>query len=85
MASSSKRMKAWKDKSMPAKTYPIDEALELVKEFATAKFNESVDVAVNLGIDATQVGPAGARFHRDAARHRQDRARGGVHLGQEPG
>ena len=56
----------------PGKSYPIDEALGLVKEFAKAKFDESVDVAVNLGIDAEQVGPAGARLDRDAARHRQD-------------
>ena len=49
-----KRMKAWKDKLPPGKQYPIDEALKLVKEFAKAKFNESVDVAVNLGIDASK-------------------------------
>jgi len=49
-----KRMKAWKDKLPPGKQYSIDEALKLVKEFAKAKFNESVDVAVNLGIDASK-------------------------------
>src|SRR5688572_1722241 len=49
-----KRMKPWKSKIVPGKAYPIDEALGLVKEFAKAKFNESVDVAVNLGIDATK-------------------------------
>jgi large subunit ribosomal protein L1 len=47
-------MKAWKDKLPPGKQYSIDEALKLVKEFAKAKFNESVDVAVNLGIDASK-------------------------------
>jgi large subunit ribosomal protein L1 len=47
-------MKAWKDKIVPGKAYPIDEALGLVKQFAKAKFNEAVDVAVNLGIDATK-------------------------------
>ena len=41
-----KRVKAWKSKLTPGKQYPIDEALKLIKEFATAKFNESVDAAV---------------------------------------
>ena len=49
-----KRVKAWKSKIVPGKAYSIDEALGLVKEFAKAKFNESVDVAVNLGIDASK-------------------------------
>jgi large subunit ribosomal protein L1 len=49
-----KRLKTWKSKLVPGKAYPIDEALGLVKEFARAKFNESVDVAVNLGIDAAK-------------------------------
>jgi large subunit ribosomal protein L1 len=49
-----KRQKAWKEKLTPGKHYPIDEALKLVKEFATAKFPESVDAAVNLGIDASK-------------------------------
>ena len=54
MSAVAKRMKGWKDRIVPGKAYPIDEALGLVKEFAKAKFNESVDVAVNLGIDATK-------------------------------
>jgi len=49
-----KRVKTWKEKLQPGKHYPLDEALKLVKEFATAKFNESVDAAVNLGIDASK-------------------------------
>src|SRR6187399_2606221 len=49
-----KRTKTWKSKIVPGKAYPIDEALGLIKEFAKAKFNEAVDVAVNLGIDATK-------------------------------
>jgi large subunit ribosomal protein L1 len=49
-----KRVKAWKAKLTPGKQYPVDEALKLVKEFATAKFAESVDAAVNLGIDASK-------------------------------
>jgi large subunit ribosomal protein L1 len=49
-----KRVKVWKDKLPPGKSYPVDEAVKLVKEFAKAKFNESVDAAVNLGIDASK-------------------------------
>jgi large subunit ribosomal protein L1 len=49
-----KREKAWKSKLAPGKQYPVEEALKLVKEFATAKFNETVDAAVNLGIDASK-------------------------------
>jgi len=49
-----KRQKPWKEKLQPGKHYPIEEALKLVKEFASAKFNESVDAAVNLGIDASK-------------------------------
>ena len=49
-----KRLKAWTGKIQPGKQYPIDEALALVKEFAKAKFKESVDVAINLGIDASK-------------------------------
>ena len=54
MPAVAKRMKAWKEKLPPGKQYNVDEALKLVKEFATAKFAESVDAAVNLGIDASK-------------------------------
>jgi large subunit ribosomal protein L1 len=52
MAKHSKRVQAALAKVDRSKNYPLIEALTLVKENATAKFNESVDVAVNLGIDA---------------------------------
>jgi large subunit ribosomal protein L1 len=52
MAKLSKRKQASRAKVDPAKVYAADEALKLVKEFATAKFAESIDVAVNLGVDA---------------------------------
>src|SRR6187431_2025359 len=54
MVAVAKRMKTWTSKLVPGKAYPIDVALGLVQEFAKAKFAESVDVAVNLGIDATK-------------------------------
>jgi len=47
----SKRRKAAREKVDSTKVYLIDEALSLVKEFANAKFPESIDVAVNLGVD----------------------------------
>ncbi|MGH7690085.1 MAG: 50S ribosomal protein L1 [Steroidobacteraceae bacterium] len=47
-------MQAWKEKVAPGKSYPVDDALNLVKELAKAKFDESVDAAVNLGIDASK-------------------------------
>jgi large subunit ribosomal protein L1 len=46
-----KRINALRAKIDRNKLYPITEALSLVKEGATAKFNESVDAVVNLGID----------------------------------
>ena len=52
MAAVSKRRKAFESKVDRAKAYPALDAMKLVKETATAKFDESVDVAVNLGIDA---------------------------------
>jgi large subunit ribosomal protein L1 len=54
MAHVAKRAKVWKEKLTPGKHYPVDEALTLLKEFATAKFAESVDAAINLGIDASK-------------------------------
>src|SRR5690348_1185416 len=48
----SKRRKAFLSKVDRNKTYAAAEALKLVKETATAKFDEAIDVAVNLGIDA---------------------------------
>jgi large subunit ribosomal protein L1 len=54
MPAVAKRSKPWKEKLTPGKHYPVDEALSMLKEFATAKFAESVDAAVNLGIDASK-------------------------------
>ncbi|MDO9227915.1 MAG: 50S ribosomal protein L1 [Pseudomonadota bacterium] len=47
----SKRVLALKAKIERTKNYPVDEALVLVKEAATAKFNESIDASINLGVD----------------------------------
>ncbi|HKA43686.1 MAG TPA: 50S ribosomal protein L1 [Burkholderiales bacterium] len=48
----SKRYKAMRTKVDPGRSYPAQDALKMVKDNATAKFNESVDVSINLGIDA---------------------------------
>jgi large subunit ribosomal protein L1 len=47
----SKRRKAAREKVDSTKAYVVEDALSLVKEMATAKFPESIDVAVNLGVD----------------------------------
>lgn len=52
MAKLSKRLQAIQAKIDRAKLYPLPEALALVKDTATAKFDESIDVAINLGVDA---------------------------------
>lgn len=52
MAKLSKRVRAFRAKVDSNRTYSLDDAIALLKEFGTAKFNESVEVAVNLGVDA---------------------------------
>jgi large subunit ribosomal protein L1 len=51
MARMTKRNKLFAEKVQPGRYYPIDEALTLARELATAKFRESIEVAVNLGVD----------------------------------
>jgi large subunit ribosomal protein L1 len=52
MAHIAKRTKEMRGKIDPTKNYPLADAIKMVKEGATAKFNESIDVAINLGVDA---------------------------------
>lgn len=52
MAKTSKREKTFSGKVTQGQLYPLDQAVELLKACATAKFTESVDLSVNLGIDA---------------------------------
>ena len=65
-----KRIKAWKGKLQPGKQYPVDDALKMVKEFASAKFNESVDAAITLGallyLGGQMFSSMGASFHATA-------------------
>ena len=51
MARMTKRRKALEGKLEAGKAYPVEEALQLVNELAGAKFPESIDVSVNLGVD----------------------------------
>lgn len=51
MAKLSKRMKVIREKVEPGKQYPVEDALGLIKELTQVRFRESVDVAVNLGVD----------------------------------
>lgn len=51
MSKLSKRMRVVREKVVPGRLYPVEDALQLLKEFPGAKFKEAVDVAVNLGVD----------------------------------
>lgn len=51
MAKLSKRVKGHREKLSRTTAHPVDEALTIIKEMASAKFRESVDVSVNLGVD----------------------------------
>ena len=51
MARITKRRKAILEKVQPGRQYPVLEALQLLKDVAAVKFDESVEVAINLGID----------------------------------
>ena len=52
MAKTNKRYKAIAEKVNADHFYPLNEAFSLVKETASAKFDEGVDVAINLGVEA---------------------------------
>jgi len=52
MSTLTKRKKVITEKVEPGKVYPVMEALQLLKDLPNAKFDESVEVAVNLGVDA---------------------------------
>ena len=72
MAKISKREKENKSKVEAQKFYALNEAVELVKALANAKFNESVDIAVQLGIDPRKSDQAVRGSVVYACRYRQD-------------
>jgi large subunit ribosomal protein L1 len=51
MAKLTKRQKLFAEKVDSTVFYPVEQAIDLIKELATAKFSESIDVSVNLGVD----------------------------------
>ena len=51
MAKQSRRLRDLRGRIDPEKAYPLDEAISLIKSGATAKFDESIEVALNLGVD----------------------------------
>ena len=51
MSKRSKRVRSLREKLEPGKLYAVDEALDLLKGLSSVKFEESVDVSVNLGVD----------------------------------
>jgi large subunit ribosomal protein L1 len=51
MAKPSKRMRAIAEKVVPGKAYPVAEAVDILNSVSKTKFKESIDVAVNLGVD----------------------------------
>jgi len=51
MAKLTKRAKLIQEKIDPTKVYPLEEAVALLSELSTVKFKESLDVAINLGVD----------------------------------
>jgi large subunit ribosomal protein L1 len=52
MANLSKRMKAIREQLQPGKQYAVNEAITLLQQFSKVKFNETVDVSIQLGIDS---------------------------------
>lgn len=52
MTNLSKRIKSIREQIDNTKQYDVNQAVELLKKYSTVKFDESIDVSVNLGVDA---------------------------------
>ena len=86
MAKLSKRVRAFREKvDCELAAYPLDEAIALLKEFGTAKFNETVEVAVNSRCRRAEIRPGCPRCDDIASRDRLRRARRGFHSGRKRG
>ena len=69
MAHISKRFKKAVEGVDAAKAYGVEEAVKLIKSRATAKFDETIELSINLGVDPQACGPDGARRCLAAVRH----------------
>ena len=78
-----KRQKTYAGKVEAQKLYPIADALGLVKQCATAKFDESVDVCRATRYRRQEIGSVGSRRRRDARRYRENQARRRVYPGRQ--
>ena len=79
-----KRMTAMLAKSPPSKkALPVAEAVAALKTFNTTKFDQTVEIAVRLGVDPKQADQLSARLDRAAPRHRPDVADRGVCEGRQ--
>ena len=83
MAYQSKRYRALREKVKPVDPVPLAEAVKQLKTFGTTKFNQTVEVSTNLGIDPRQSDQNVRGSVALAARHRQERAGGGLRPGRE--
>ncbi len=54
MAQHGKRFRAARERIDPANRYPLDQGMDLLKSSATAKFDETIDIAVRLGVNPKQ-------------------------------
>ena len=83
MSRTGKRYKALLEKVDLTKQYPLSEAVTLAKECATAKFDESLELHVRLGVDPPPRGPAGAQHHRTSLRNRHTKRVAVLALGEK--
>ena len=83
MAKLGKRTTAARAKVDPTKVYKVTDAVKIVKGNAKAKFDETIEIAVNLGVDPEAGGPERPRRREPAGRHRPHGPRRRVRPRQE--
>ena len=78
MAHAGKRIRQGRGEVMRTKLYKLDDAVKLVKSNASAKFDETVEIAINLGVDPKHADQMVRGVVQPAQRHRAHVARRGV-------